>query len=516
MLATLGVVGCASLPPLGQRVSSTYVSDTAGTRLGQGVGSAGAAHPGKSGVYPLPAPLDAFAARAVLIGAAERTLDLQYYIWHGDTSGYLIVDEILRAAQRGVRVRMLLDDNGIGITDAELAVLDAHPNIEIRLFNPFAQRRFKAMGYLVEFGRLNHRMHNKSLTADAQATIVGGRNIGDEYLGTDPLMAFADLDALAFGPAARDVSVQFDAYWNSQHAYPAAAIVEAPGPDAAAALDAKLAEVRTSDSSKRFIDAVRRADFITKLQERRLDIEWVPVSVLYDPPQKAAGGDIEPSSLLLNQMARHMGAPQTHHDLVSPYFVPGESGTESLAREARRGVKLRIVTNSLAANDMASVHSGYAKRRKALLQAGARLYELKPDAALPSGAGTAAPAKPDSSKKTGSVMGSSSIALHAKTMIIDRSRVFIGSFNTDQRSYKLNTEMGVAIESPKLANAISQTLDRRAEAAAYEVRLAGDGSLEWIEHTDQGVVLHPNAPKASLGKRIGVGLLSLLPIEWLL
>ena len=516
IVVTSWLFGCASLPPLDKRLPSTYLSDTAGTRLGQGVAAAGAAYAGKTGIYPLQVPLDAYAARVVLIRAAERTLDLQYYIWHGDTSGYLILDEVWQAAQRGVRVRMLLDDNGIGIPDAELAALDAHPNIEIRLFNPFLQRGFKTLGYLVDFARLNHRMHNKSLTADAQATIVGGRNIGDEYLGANPQMAFSDLDVVALGTAAREVSVEFDVYWNSQHAYPVASIVGEPGPDAALALDAKLAAHRTSAEAKKFGEAVLRTDFVDRLMERRLDVEWVPARVLYDPPEKAAGGDIEESSLLLHQMARHLGSPQSTYDLVSPYFVPGAAGTEALARDARRGVKLRIVTNSLAANDMASVHSGYAKRRTALLEAGVRLYELKPDAAMPTTPGTATATKPDSSKTAGSGMGSSSIALHAKTMVVDRSRVFIGSFNTDQRSYKLNTEMGLVIESAKLGNAIAQMLDQRAELAAYEVRLAGDGSLEWIETTDDGVVRHSNEPKASLGKRIGVGLLSLLPIEWLL
>ena len=516
ILLTGWLFGCASLPPLDKRVPSTYLSDTAGTRLGQAVATAGAAHPGKSGIYPLNAPLDAYAARVVLIRNAERTLDLQYYIWHADTSGYLILDEVRRAAQRGVRVRMLLDDNGVGIPDAELAALDAHPNIEIRLFNPFLQRRSKLMGYLVDFDRLNHRMHNKSLTADAQATIVGGRNIGDEYLGANPLMAFADLDVVALGTAARDVSVEFDAYWNSQHAYPATAIVGEPGPDAAPTLEAMLAAHRASAEATRFVDAVLRTEFVDRLLARRLDVEWVSARVLYDPPEKAAGGEIEPSRLLLHQMAQYLGSPQSAQDVVSPYFVPGASGTQVLAGNARRGVKLRIVTNSLAANDMPSVHSGYAKRRRALLEAGARLYELKPDAVMPSTPGSTTTTKPESSRTSGSAMGSSSVALHAKTMVFDRSRVFIGSFNTDQRSYKLNTEMGIVIESAKLGAAIAQQLDQRAERAAYEVRLAGDGSLEWIETTDEGVIRHNTEPKTGLGKRIGVGLLSLLPIEWML
>ena len=215
LLAGLATAGCATLPSLDglQQPSSAY-TDTGDTRLGQAIDAGAAGHPGKSGVYALSKPLDAFAARVLLARAAERSLDVQYYIWHGDVTGYLMFEEIWKAAERGVRVRLLIDDNGISGLDPTMAALDSHANIEVRLFNPFANRSMRMLGYATDFSRLNHRMHNKSFTADGRATIVGGRNIGDEYFGAGQHISFADLDVIAVGPAATDVGAAFDLYWN--------------------------------------------------------------------------------------------------------------------------------------------------------------------------------------------------------------------------------------------------------------------------------------------------------------
>jgi putative cardiolipin synthase len=226
--------GCASLPDVGEREASVAVTDTADTRLGRVVQSQAASHPGDSGIYPLERPQDAFVARAVLARATDRALDVQYYIWHDDTTGCLLLEELWRAAQRGVRVRLLLDDNGVAGLDPLLAALDSHPGIEVRLFNPFVNRTFRVLGYATDFERLNRRMHNKSFTADSQATIVGGRNVGDEYFGAGQDMVFADLDVLGVGPVAGEVGAAFDLFWNSASAYPAAAIIGAPAKEAVA------------------------------------------------------------------------------------------------------------------------------------------------------------------------------------------------------------------------------------------------------------------------------------------
>jgi putative cardiolipin synthase len=466
-----------------------------------------AAHPDKSGIHPLEIPQDAFAARVVLMRAAERSLDLQYYIWHGDTTGYLLMEEVWNAAERGVRVRLLLDDNGIAGLDSVIAALDSHANIEVRLFNPFVNRSFKALGYVTDFSRLNRRMHNKSLTADTQATVMGGRNVGDEYFGAGQHMVFADLDVLAVGPIASQVAAAFDAYWNSASAYPAQSIVGKARQDAVPALKAKFAEVRASKEAAEYAEAVRATRLVEQLLARNLTLEWVPVSLVYDEPTKALGTASD-AELLFSRLGQATGRAQREIDLISPYFVPGELGTKALAGFPQRGIRLRILTNSLAATDVGAVHAGYAKRRKTLLRGGVKLYELKPDARQ-----SAADA---ARKGRGGGGGSSSASLHAKTFSADRSRVFVGSFNLDPRSVRLNTEMGLVIESAQLADAISSGLDRMVERAAYEVRLDQNGSLEWVERTERGEVLYRSEPKTGLFRRLGVGFMSWLPIEGML
>ncbi len=514
ILVALLLGGCAAtLPPLADRQASTHLTDTADTRLGRAIGALAGQSPGASGVFPLTAPRDAFAARVLLMRAADRSLDIQYYIWHADTTGVVLLEELRRAAGRGVRVRLLLDDNGIAGLDPDLAALDAHPNVEVRIFNPFVQRRVKALGYLTEFGRLNHRMHNKSLTADTQATIVGGRNVGDVYYGADPDLEFVDLDMLAVGPVVREVAGAFDEYWNSASAYPARSIIGAPDARAMQSLDERLAALEASQEAAAYARAVGQTAFVDQLLAGRLALEWAPARVFYDPPAKAVE-TVADADLLLGQLIRAVGGARRELDLVSPYFVPGEIGTAALVRLAGRGVRLRIVTNSLAATDVAAVHAGYAKRRKDLLRAGIRLYELKPE---PEAARPAPdPKRPEARGSGLSLGGSSGASLHGKTFAADRERVFVGSFNLDPRSTRLNTEMGLVIESKALAEMQHATLDRKLPAVAYELRLAADGELEWIEQTGSGELSHRSEPRAGLGRRIGARILSWLPIEWLL
>lgn len=513
LLALCGSVllgGCSSLPSLEGRQASTAITDTAETRLGKSVMAArGTAAPDLSGIHPLLSPQGAFGARVLLARAADRALDVQYYIWHADTTGYLMLEELWNAAERGVRVRLLVDDNGIAGLDPTVAALDSHRNIEVRLFNPFTNRGFKAAGYLTDFGRLNRRMHNKSFTADAQATIVGGRNIGDEYFGAGEEIGFADLDVLAVGSIASEVTTLFDRYWNSASAFPAESIVGKAAADGTTVLTARFAEVRKSSEATRYIEAVRKARVNQDLLVRNPTLEWAPVRLLSDVPEKIQG-KAQKTDLLLAQLGEAFGEAQRQLDIVSPYFVPGEGGTESLAAIAKRGVALRIVTNSLAATDVAAVHAGYAKRRVPLLRSGARIYELKPDAR--EGRDPA-----DDEKRNGAVGGTSSASLHAKTFAIDRSRIFVGSFNLDPRSVHLNTEMGVVIESPKLAGELSNLLDREIERIAYEVSLEKSGNdLEWVERSPEGEVRYTKEPKTTFMKRFNVGFLELLPIEWLL
>ena len=495
--------GCASLPPLEGRSETHAMTDTDATRLGRAVGAAVAAHPGKSGIYAMPIASDAFVARAILASTAEKTLDVQYYIWHGDQTGNLLFEAVWRAAERGVRVRILLDDANTAGLDETIAALDAHPNIEVRLYNPLMERNARVLNFVTDFARVNRRMHNKSFTADNQVTIVGGRNVGNEYFGAGEGVAFTDLDVIAVGPAARDVSTEFDLYWNSPSAYPADRIIK-PATNGPAHLEATFAATRADAESAAYLGALRDTQLVQDLVAGRLPLEWAETRLVRDDPAKTLEPAPTPGMLLLSELLPAIGPPRTSFDLVSPYFVPGEDGTASLERVAGRGVKVRVLTNSLAATDVAVVHAGYAKRRCDLLHAGVQLYELKPSAAV-------------AEKKSGHMGSSGSVQLHAKTSSLDRDRVFVGSFNFDQRSAFLNTEMGLVIESPALAQRLSGTLDAELPTAAYQLRIAADGRCpEWIEQTAAGEVLYDVDPGTGAGQRAWIQFLSLLPIEWLL
>ena len=501
------LAGCAGLPPLPDRTPSSAFTDTTDTRLGRAAAPyIAAAPPQTSGVHLFAEPRDAFAARMLLAATAEKSIDAQYYIWHGDQVGILLYEALWKAAERGVRVRLLLDDINTKGLDPTIAALDAHPNIEVRLYNPFVQRQSRFWGYLTDFARLNKRMHNKSFTADNQASVVGGRNVGNEYFGAGDGIGFVDLDALVIGAAVREVSQQFDLYWNSASAYPAAGFVGTSSPDGTAALQARFAATRADPSSVDYLRAVRDSPLITELQARRLSLEWTTVHVVHDDPAKtlATGGDTD--VLLFPELVRKMGRPETTFDIVSPYFVPGDVGTASLTEMTQRGVKVRILTNSLAATDVSVVHAGYEKRRHDLLVAGVVLYELKPAATAES---TSEEAKVGSSAASG---------LHAKTYAVDATRIFVGSFNFDPRSAHLNTEMGLVIDSPGFAARLSSAFDTVVPRLAYEVRLAPDGSaLVWIERTPSGEERrYDHDPGTGAFKRGLVKFLSMLPIEWLL
>jgi putative cardiolipin synthase len=504
--------GCASLPANSGRTPSFALSDTEDTRLGQALAASKAANSGKDGIYALPSGRDAFALRMVLVDAAQRSLDLQYYIWKGDITGQLLFEQIWKAAERGVRVRLLLDDQQTRGLDATLAALDAHPNIEIRLFNPYANRAFRAGEIAVDFKRINRRMHNKSFNADNQVAIVGGRNIANEYFGADPNQDFSDLDVAAVGPVVQGVSREFDLYWNSESAYPASRIIGAGSTGGSALLRQEWDKVWHDPEAQRYIETVRNTPLLRLLLERRLALEWTHARIVYDHPDKVLQPPEQVETHLLPRLTAAMGRPMHEMDMVSPYFVPGREGSQALSALQKRGVQVRVLTNALASTDVAVVHAGYKKYREKLLHSGVRLYELKPSAATLERKESKGENK--ASRRVGS---SSAAALHAKTFAIDRQRIFVGSFNLDPRSSRLNTEMGALVDSPTLAERLAQMFDTRIMANAYQVRLAADGnSLEWIEQTGEGEKIYTHEPQTGLLRHIWVDFLSILPIESLL
>jgi len=501
LLCLLGA--CGTLPPLEPRSQSHAYTDTANTRLGRVITPLAAAHPGQSGIHPLLDARDAFAARVHLAQTAERSLDVQYYIWHKDLTGTLLFDALRDAAERGVRVRLLLDDNNTSGLDATLAALGSHPNIEVRLFNPLAARNWRWINYLTDFRRANRRMHNKSYTADNQVTIIGGRNVGDEYFGATNGVLFSDLDVMAVGAVVQAVSDDFDLYWRSASAYPATRLLAPAVPGALATLAEEAAQLRQQEATSAYMQALRASSFVQELTSARLPLEWAVTRMVSDDPAKALGR-AEPSALVPQKLKALIGDPVSRVSLVSPYFVPSES-VEFFSELADRGVEVDILTNALEATDVAAVHAGYAKHREPLLEAGVKLYELKRLAPRPAG-------EPEVALRG----SSSATSLHAKTFSVDRSRLFVGSFNFDPRSARLNTEIGFVIDSPAMAGQLDDAFARRIPASAYQVQLGKDGRLFWTEQRGGQTIFYDTEPGASLWQRFAVWFLSLLPIDSLL
>lgn len=498
------LAGCA-LPSLQHRTESVALDvDTASeTRLGQALESQLIVNGGKSGIHALRDPYDAFVVRELLTEVAEKTLDIQYYIWRKDVTGLLLLEALQKAAERGVRVRLLLDDNGTRGLDAELVALDQHPNIEVRLFNPFVVRKPRWLGFITDFSRANRRMHNKSFTADNMVTIVGGRNIGDEYFGAADGLLFVDLDVLAVGPVVDEVSRDFDRYWASESAYPVADILPELSERRIRRMVNRSSLVDRDPAAAAYRQAIADSDFLQTLLVEGLDLEWASTRMVSDDPAKGLG-HAEPEARVSSQLKEIIGIPEREVLLISPYFVPTAAGTEAFADIAGAGVDIRILTNSLDATDVAAVHAGYAKRRRDLLRSGIRLYEMRR-------------LTPDRERqKVVGPLGSSGSSLHAKTYSVDGERVYVGSFNFDPRSINLNTELGFVIDSEALAKQIRDAFVDNIPQSAYEVRFDDLGRIQWLERRGHETVIHRREPNTGVLKRVGVFLLSILPIEWLL
>jgi putative cardiolipin synthase len=514
----LALAGCVGLPTEYPRKESFAFADTSGTRLGRWLAPLLARQAPRSGVHPLESGLDAFVARMVLAETAERSLDLQYYIWHGDATGRLLLDAARRAADRGVRVRLLLDDIGTAADDAALLMIDAHPNVEVRLFNPLAQRRLRVFGMLADAGRTTRRMHNKSFTADNQSTIVGGRNIGDEYFAAREDVQMRDFDVVAVGPVVAQASAAFDLYWNSPMSYPIGSLAHArPSTgdleEARRRLDGFVAAERDGP----YLQALRNSRLAVQLRAGALDYFWGEARMVYDDPAKAAAQDGRRDADLLPTLRAQLAPPASELLIVSPYFVPGEDGTAALRQLRAKGVRVRVLTNSLAATDVVAVHSGYQRYRAPLLEAGVELYEMRPTAKHE--ADEAAKAQGGRADGAHGVSGSSRAALHAKTIALDRRTLFVGSLNLDPRSAFLNTENGVVLEMPELLRDLAGRLDAQLDEATFRVTLVPRGEtqagaqLRWIAREDGREVTYDREPAASFWRRLGAALFSLLPIE---
>ena len=469
-----------------------------GTPLDRAVTPLTDAHPGRSGLLLLPDNLDAFAVRASVARAAGRSLDLQYYIWHHDLTGNLLSHELLLAADRGVRVRLLLDDLNAHGKDSALAALNRHPNVEVRLFNPSRSRQGtvgRALEMMLRLVSMNRRMHNKAWIADGRVAVVGGRNVGDEYFDAAADSNFLDLDALLLGPAVRQTERIFDAFWNSESVIPLEALAESN--------DRALRQLRLQGDAG--VESAQAQPYLQRLRQSRgalalpgngrPALHWVARAQVHsDPPEKGRGGGKQ--DWLSVTLGPAMAAAQHELRLVSPYFVPGVTGLRWLGEMRERGVEVGVLTNSLAANDVVAVHGGYAGYRKPLLQAGVELFELMPHG-----------------QSSGSLFGSSGASLHTKAFVVDGESGFIGSFNMDPRSVSLNTEMGVVFHDRAIAAELLKSYaDKTAADKSYRVVLE-QGALRWQDGSVQPARLWTHEPETGWWRRATARVIGWLPIE---
>lgn len=477
-------------------------SGAAETSVREATDALAAAHPGYSGVLLLDTGAQALAQRDALIAAARATLDAQYYIWNSDASGRYLAARLLAAAERGVRVRVLLDDINVAGRDAVFARLAAHPKVQIRIYNPSATRQgvLRLLGFVRNFSQVNRRLHNKSFTADGAVTIVGGRNVGDEYFDLDPDVNFRDRELLAAGPVVAQVTAGFEAFWNSTWTKPVSALTGPAGPvDLPGLLATATAEVgRLGYVAPPHQDSLIRAQTLPALL-------WAPARLVFDPPPTAAqiadASEQQPVALALHALA---ATARSEILVESAYLILGEQSLTEAARLHAAGVRLRALTNSLASNDLVTNHSGYARRRRSMLDAGIELHELRPDAAACQRLITVSLA----------CAAHPAFALHSKSLVVDRRVVYIGSFNLNLRSTYLNSETALIVDSEELANRVAASIDEllRPDSSWQVLRRKG-GGLEWITQVDGREVRDTHEPMTGFWKRFSSRLYRLFPLE---
>ena len=498
--------GCASLPENVNRVESHVYTDTQNTLLGKNIQDYRKQGKNGDGFILLGSGLDAFVARAALAEVAERSLDVQYYLYHNDLVGKLFTGFLWKAAERGVRVRLLVDDMGLAGRDEGIIALDAHPNIELRIFNPFDRDIARGAQFVTGLGSVTRRMHNKSFTADNVATIIGGRNIGNEYYDADPTLEFADLDVLAIGGVVTDVSNSFDLYWNSALAYPATTIIkQRPSQEELQMLEESLLAFMEEQKTSNYMTALLNSELSQKMRDKTITYHWGEATVVVDHPDKITSSRDANELHLVTQLAPYFESIKKELIIISPYFVPGNEGVAFFKSLIDKGVRVKILTNSLSSNDVGIVHAGYSNYRRALLRNGVELYEMNKKL-------TRAQRK----DKKG-VGASSKASLHAKVFVLDREQVFIGSLNLDPRSFYENSEIGLVLNSTEIAQGMAKGFDADIEKHTFRLELKededGDEELFWHGYEEGSPVIFDVDPYTSFWRRFGVGFMSLLPIE---
>ena len=486
--------------------------------MGRQLAAAKAEHPGTSGFKLLPVGIDSFLLRMEMAQAAERTLDVQYFLIHSDNTGQLLIEALLKAADRGVRVRVLLDDAGSFGSDVHIRALAGYPNVELRLFNPFAYRGKMTLLHVAEYAgdaaRLTHRMHNKLFVADNEIGIVGGRNVGDEYFQGGSDVEFGDYDVIAAGPIVNQISSTFDSFWNSPMSVPIEAL--AGGRPTAQQLDeyrgVLAAHHAQMEATAGYMPALATGEPLASMLSGKSPLVWAKAEVIYDSPEKTRvqdGG--QGGQLLRDRLGEVSSQVRSELIVVSPYFVPGPTGMKFFQELRERNVSVRILTNSLSSTDVPLVHSGYQEVREPLLGRGVDLYEVR-----------RVPGRPAVRSHRSGTGSAGLFSLHAKVFVFDRERVFIGSPNFDQRSMHLNTELGLIIDSPELARQMAlRVADIGQPANSYVLMLSeadqyGLRHLVWRTLEDGNAVDFHQEPHVTFWQRMEVEFLSYLPIDGLL
>ena len=461
-------------------------------------------HDDLSGFYPLADGVDAFVARLALIESALHCIDVQYYLYHRQQTTKLFTAYLLAAAKRGVRVRLLLDDMSQADSAFDLGALAHHPNFSVRLFNPFPNRRLPALGFITNFKLLSRRMHNKSFIVDNQVFITGGRNMGNAYYAAEDQAEFIDLDVLAVGKIVPEASIAFELYWNHELAHPIDALRGESNGAALQKLDDDLDNYVKKNHDSNYVQRLRASRLVKQLGSGHLDLDWQKAEIFYDHPDKLLNEVEQRCANMSPHLFKAMGEPKRKVIIVSPYFIPQDLGVKRLTEWAQKGVDVTVLTNSLAATDVAAVHAGYGHYRAALLHGGVKLWELKPS--------DLAEFKKETNNKIRKA-GSSQASLHAKTMSIDDNLLFVGSLNLDPRSFDLNTEMGVLIHTDKLSMMLSDWVENKMKYFAWQIALKKSNGNELLWRDVATGETFENEPQTSCWRRFCVWFMSLFPIE---
>ncbi len=503
---------CSTLPKQQtQPVEYAFNTPTDDTSLAKIVLPLREQNPNLTGYHVLYDPLEALAARIELINKAEKSLDLQYYIWDNDKIGALALHAMIKAADRGVKIRLLVDDNNAKKMEGIYMALDQHANIDVKLYNPYRFRHFRPVDMVLDLKRINRRMHNKSFIADNQIALIGGRNMSNQYYNVSDNYQFSDVDVMLVGAASDEIIHSFDEYWNDDYAFPVRQLVNPRHYSLRFdSLKQQLDDYNQEATVVNYLDLANRSHAFDDWLNNKIQFDWVKAEVVKDSPSKIKSKAKKEEHLNF-QLLNRLDKPEQSVDIVSAYFVPEKQGAERLKNLSADGVKVRVLTNSFQANDVPLVHAFYSKYRQDLLEHDVQLYEFlsRPDAE-----NLNTNTKELAEKSKVSLKGLSRSSLHAKLMAIDEKQVFIGSFNFDPRSAYLNTEIGVLLNSPRLAKAVHYTMDENLSKYAYKLVLNADQQINWkIKLSNGQTRIYPREPKIKWWQKAGVKFVSWLPLE---